>query len=76
MVNTRSQTARNSSTETYVMDTYSDTESESSIPEVLSRRQMTEFDDGNLINSQNNAELNDVNQRFSEMNKQISELTS
>ena len=75
MVNTRSQTAKNSSTETYVVDTYSDTESGSSIPEVLSRRQMTEFDDGDLINSQKNAERNDVNQRFSEMNKQISELS-
>ena len=58
------------------IDRYSDTGSESSIPEVLTRDQIREFDDGNLLHSRNGPEQLSVNQRFSEMNKQITELTN
>ena len=57
-------------------DRYSDTESEGSVPEVSTRDQMKEFDDGNLLHSRNETERLTVNQRFSEMNKQITELTN
>ena len=56
------------------IDRYSGTESESSIPEVLTRDQIREFDDGNLLHSRNEPEQLSVNQRFSEMNRQITEL--
>ena len=58
------------------IDRYSDTESESSIPEVLTRDQIREFDDGNLLHSRNEPEQLSANQRFSEMNRQITELTN
>ena len=58
------------------MDRNSDTESEGSVPEVLSREQISEFNNGDLIFNQNYFELNTVNQRFYEMNKQIGDLTS
>ena len=58
------------------IDRYSDTESESSIPEVLTRDQIREFDDGNLLHSRNGPEQLSVNQRFSEMNRQTTELTN
>ena len=58
------------------MDRYSDTESEGSVPEVLTREQMTEFNNGDLIFNRNDSEMNVVNQQFCEMNKQISDLTS
>ena len=76
MVNTRSQTAKNISTEAYTMDKNSDTESEGSVPEVLSREQISEFNNGDLIFNQNYFEMNTINQRFYEMNKQIADLTS
>ena len=76
MVNTRSQTARNTSSNMNGTDRYSDTESEGSVPEVLTRDQMREFDTGNLLHSRNEVERLTVNQRVSEMNKQIIELTS
>ena len=56
-------------------DRTSDTESECSVPEVLSRDQIDELDDGNLIRTNNNSEQRSIDQRFSEMNKQISDLT-
>ena len=58
------------------IDRHSDTESESSIPEVLTRDHIREFDDGNLLHSTNGPEQLSVNQRFSEMNSQITELTN
>ena len=79
MVNTRSQTARNTSSNMNGTDRYSDTESEGRVPEVLTRDQMREFDNGNLLhsrNERNQTERLTVNQRFSEMNKQIIELTN
>ena len=56
-------------------DRSSDTESECSVPEVLSRDQIDELDDGNLIRTNNNSEQRSIDQRFSDMNKQISDLT-
>ena len=76
MVNTRSKTARNTPSNMNGSDRYSDAESESSIPEVLTREQMNDFDNGNLLNYGIETERRSVNQRFTEMNKQISELTN
>ena len=76
MVNTRSRTAKNTHSNMNGTDRYSDAESESSVPEVLTREQMNEFDDGNLLDYGDESEHHTVNQRFNEMNKQISELTS
>ena len=56
-------------------DRSSDTESECSVPEVLSRDQIDELDNGNLIRTDNNPEQKSIDQRFSDMNKQISDLT-
>ena len=76
MVDTRSRTARNTNSIMNGTDRYSDAENESSIPEVLTRKQMNEFDSGNLLDYRNESERHTVNQRFNEMNKQISELTN
>ena len=76
MVNTRSQTARNISRNISGTDRYSDAESEDSVPDVVTREQMSEFDNSDLLNSRNMVEQRTVNQRFSEMNKQITELTN
>ena len=56
-------------------DRSSDTGSECSVPEVLSRDQIDELDDGNLILTDYNLEQRSIDQRFSDMNKQISDLT-
>ena len=56
-------------------DRSSDTESECSVPEVLSRDQIDELDDGTLIRTDYNLEQRSIDQRFSDMNKQISDLT-
>ena len=53
MVNTRSRTARNTYWNMNGTDRYSDAEIESSIPEVLTREQMNEFDSGNLLDYRN-----------------------
>ena len=55
---------------------YSDVENESSIPEVLTREQMNDFDNGNLLDYRNESEHHTVNQRFNQMNKQTSDLTN
>ena len=57
-------------------DRHSDTESEGSVPEVLTREQMSEFDNGNLLDCSGESERRAVNQRFTEMTRQISELTN
>ena len=64
MVKTRSQ------------DRQSDSETECSIPEVLTREQITEFNDGDVLNYQNHSGRDSVNQRFSNMNRQINRLTN
>ena len=76
MVNTRSQVAENQRTHMCRPDRHSDTESESSVPEVLTREQINEFDNGNLLGFSGESERQAVNQRFTEMNRQISELTN
>ena len=53
----------------------SDSESQSSVPDVLSRAQMVEFDEGDLLN-RNNIEHNNIERRFSDMSSQIGELTN
>ena len=62
----------------YGTDRYSDAESESSIPgpEVLTKEQMNEFDNGNILDYRSESERHTVHQRFNEMIKQISELTN
>ena len=54
----------------------SDNESDASFPEVLTREQMTDFDSNDILNRQNIAERNPFDQRFYEMNRQITELTN
>ena len=76
MVNTRSQSARNNITEANRMDRYSDNESENGVAEVLSRDQMTEFEDGYLLNRKINIGQNSGDQRFLEINRQASDLTN
>ena len=76
MVNTRSQVAENQRTHMCRPDRHSDTESESSVTEVLTREQINEFDNGNLLDFSGESERQAVNQRFTEMNRQISELTN
>ena len=76
MVNTRSQVAENQRTHMCRPDRHSDTESERSVPEVLTREQINEFDNGNLLDFSGESERQAVNQRFTEMNRQISELTN
>ena len=76
MVNTRSQKARDNSISMNGINRHSDAESEDSLPDVLTREQMSEFDNGDLLNYRNDTERHAVNQRFSEINRQISELTN
>ena len=58
------------------MDRHSDSESECSIPEVLTRERISEFNDGDVLNYQHSSGRDTVNQRFSDMNRQINELTN
>ena len=78
MVKTRSQAAKNSPTNTYILDRYSDSESETSLAEILTSEQRNEYDTDDLLGRLNNTETDrqSVNQRFTEMNKQITELTN
>ena len=76
MVNTRSQYVDSYAASSSRMEQNSDNESEISFPEVLSRNQMNEFDSGDIINSRQNPYSSSVDQRFMEMNRQISDLTS
>ena len=76
MVNTRSQTAKNIPTNINGTDRYSDAKSEDGVPDVLSREQINEFDNGNLLDNRKVIERRTLNQRFSDMNKHITELTN
>ena len=76
MVNTRSQNVDSYAACSNGMEQNSDNESEYSFPNTLSRNQINEFENGDLINVRQNSSLNSVDQRFMEMNKQISELTN
>ena len=76
MVNTRSKSAKQMYSNMNGTDRHSDGESECSVPEVLTREQMNEFDNENLLDYRNTDNRQAVDQRFSEMNRQISELTN
>ena len=76
MVNTRSKTAKQMYSGLNGTDRLSNGESECSVPEVLTREQMNEFDNENLLDYRNTDNRQAVDQRFSEMNRQISELTN
>ena len=54
----------------------SDSESEQSVPDVLFRAQMIEFDEGDLLNRNGDFENNNIEGRFSDMSCQIGELTN
>ena len=56
-------------------DRVGDTESESSIPDLLTRDQIDELDNENLIHSEQHSDQMTIDQRFSSMNRQINELT-
>ena len=58
-------------TETGRMDRYSDNLIEYNAPDLLSRYQMTEFDDGDLNNRRNSTEQNSVEQRVLEVTKKL-----
>ena len=78
MVNTRSQ-ARSSipvfMSKACRNDRVSDTESECSIPDLLTRDQIDEVDNENLIHSEQLSDQMTIDQRFSNMNRQIIQLT-
>ena len=74
MVNTRSQTARNNLVDVSGMDRNSDSENDSSVPEILMRDQINDFKNGDLLNYQNGNDRHTVDLRFSEKNKPISDL--
>ena len=76
MVNTRSQNVDSYAACSSGMEQNSDNESEYSFPNTVSRNQINEFENGDLINVRHNSSLNSVDQRFMEMNKQISDLTN
>ena len=71
MEKTISQSTRISQIETDNMYRTSDNESGSSSPDVLSREQMTEFDNDDLLNREGNHDRNRIEQRFSDMNRRI-----
>ena len=54
----------------------SDNESEQSVRDVLSRAQMIEFDGGDLLKRNGHFENNYIERRFSDMSRQIGELTN
>ena len=76
MVNTRTKNVDSYAACSSEMEQNSDNESEYSFPNTLSRNQMNEFENGDLINVRHNSNLSSVDRRFMEMNRQISDLTS
>ena len=76
MVTTRAQSNRNIEIENKSMDRTSDNESESSFPDILTREQMTELDNDNLLSQQRTSERNMIDQRVYETNRQSEELTN
>ena len=76
MVNTRSQNVDSYAACSSGIEQNSDNEIEYSFPNTLSRNQMNEFENGDIINGRHNSNLSSVDQRFMEMNRQISDLTS
>ena len=73
MVNTRSQTALSNLVDMSGMGRNSNSESDSSVSEILTRDQINEFNNGDLLNYQNGNDRHTVELRFAEMTKQISD---
>ena len=76
MVTTRSQSNRDKQIETQNMDRSSDSESDTSFPDVLSRDQIENLDSGGVLTRHHGNHNNSVDQRFNELNRQIGDLTS
>ena len=76
MVTTRSQSNRDKQIETQNMDRSSDSESDASFPDVLSRDQIENLDSGDVLTRHHGNHNNSVDQRFNELNRQIGDLTS
>ena len=58
------------------MDRSSDSESDASFPEVLSRDQIENLDSEDVLTRHHGNHDNSVDQRFNELNRQIGDLTS
>ena len=76
MVTTRSQSNRDKQIETQNMDRSSDSESDASFPDVLSRDQIENLDSEDVLTRHHGNHNNSVDQRFNELNRQIGDLTS
>ena len=76
MVTTRSQSNRDKQIETQNMDRSSDSESDASFPDVLSRDQIENLDSEDVLTRHHGNHYNSVDQRFNELNRQIGDLTS
>ena len=76
MVTTRSQSNLDRQIETQNMDRSSDSESDASFPEVLSRDQIENLDSEDVLTRHHGNHDNSVDQRFNELNRQIGDLTS
>ena len=76
MVTTRSQSNRDKQIETQNMDRSSDSESDASFPDVLSRDQIEYLDSEDVLTGHHGNHNNSVDQRFNELNRQIGDLTS
>ena len=76
MVTTRSQSNQNREIEIETMDRSSDSESETSFPDVLSREQIADLDSDDLLNRRRNNDNYSIDQRFNEINRQIGDLTN
>ena len=76
METTRSQSNRDKQIETQNMDRSSDSESDASFPDVLSRDQIENLDSADVLTRHHGNHNNSVDQRFNELNRQIGDLTS
>ena len=72
MVVTRSQFEKNNPLDS---ETISDSESNQSVPEVLSRAHMFEFNNGEILDRNRGSDNDRMERRFSDMNRQIGNLT-
>ena len=75
MVTTRSQNNQNRQTENGIMDRSSDSENETSFPDVLSRDQIADLDSEDVLTRRQNNNNYDIDHRFNEINRQIGDLT-
>ena len=75
MVTTRSQSNQNRQTENGTMDRSSDSEGETSFPDVLSRDQIADLDSEDVLTRRQNNNNYDIDHRFNEINRQIGDLT-